>query len=118
LHEIVSPFSKDEEQHAAKTQPSLQVNSTASRDCEANRPKEPLPPPAICATLHPIGAKMSHGTIERSVAVIAILLALMLASCAGSGGADQSRSSGSLYSHDDDGPYSHRGESGGGGGGY
>lgn len=61
---------------------------------------------------------MSHGTIERSVAVIAILLALLLASCTSSGSADQPRSSGSLYSHDEDGPYSRRGEGGGGGGGY
>jgi len=63
---------------------------------------------------------MSHGTIERSVAVIAILVATALASCTGSqSGADQAqRGSGSLYSHDDDGPFSRRGEGGGGGGGY
>jgi hypothetical protein len=74
-------------------------------------------PVAIRGTLHAIGAKMSHRTIECSMAVMTILLALLLASCGGSGRADQPRSSGSLYSHDEDGPYSRRGE-GGGGGGY
>lgn len=62
---------------------------------------------------------MSHRSIERSMAVIAILLALLLASCMGSqsGGDPGQRGSGSLYSHDEDGPFSRRGE-GGGGGGY
>src|SRR5579864_119214 len=106
LHEIASPFPKVNNNRPRKRSPCCQVNSTASRDCEANRPKEPVPASGICATLHAVGAKMSQRTIERSVAVAAMLLALLLASCAGSGGGDQPRSSGSLYSHDEDGPYS------------